>query len=509
MFLSLLAGSFAVFLPKEVLAANVLTFAQDSYFSMTNPATTITVSAGSSVESLTVGASTIDITMAAGGTITLSSPDKKIMTTSPNIANSECQSTQSTIILTSSAVVTVSANACTSGSGGSTGSTASSTGGGGGITLPTPEPTAPETATGQVTAKATLGGKTTLTTTENTTAKVEFSANALSADTSIKIESVKKTDIAANSSLPTEKNIIGSYVYNFTAVANGQTVTNFLKSATFTFTYTDSQVSGFNEANLSVYYWNETTKKWVAISSVVDAAKNKITISADHFTYFAIMGEKVASCNIANKTLAKATGQTALYWIYDNKRHVIPHSAVYHSWGLPSDFSTVKTVSTTDLNSCSEGDAVPFRDGSMFRGTAKSVHGKDASAVFFVSDGKLKPIKSGEIYQKLFNDSKWTRVTWVPDDLLSKFAYPLGDAIDKSTTHLNGSIVKYADSPAVYLIENGKKRLFTAWNNLLNNGYKKTSIITISKTEKYEDGGVINNVADELNLPKVTAALIK
>lgn len=493
MFLSLLAGSFVVFLPKEVLAANVLTFDQNTLLSLTNPAVNITVSAGATIESLTVGASTIDVTIAAGGSITLSSLDRKVMTASPAVANANCQPGQSTITLTSSAVVTVSASICNSGSSG---------GGGGGITLPTPEPTTPETTTGQVTANAVSGGKTTLTTAENTTAKVEFPVNALSADTSIKIEPVKKTDIAANSSLPTEKNIIGSYVYNFTAIANGQTVSNFLKSATFTFTYTDSQISGLDEASLSVYYWNETTKKWVAISSVVDIAKNKITVIADHFTYFAIMGEKTASCKIANKTLAKATGQTALYWIYSNKRHVIPHSAVYHSWGLPSDFSAVKTVSTSDLNSCPEGDAVSFRDGSMFRGTAKSVHGKDASAVFFVSDGKLKPIKSGEIYQKMFNDSKWTRVTWVPDDLLSKFSYPLGDIIDNSTTHFNGSIVKYADSPAVYLIENGKKRLFTAWNNLLNNGFKKTSIITISKTEKYEDGGVISNVVEELNLPK-------
>ena len=366
-----------------------------------------------------------------------------------------------------------------------------------------PEPTKPVTTTGQVTVNTSLGGKTTLTTAENTTAEVEFPVSAVSADTSVKIEPIKKADISANSFLPTEKNIIGSYVYNFTATANGQAISSFSKSATLAFTYTNTQISGLDEASLSVYYWNETTKKWVAVSSVIDAANNKITVITDHFTYFAIMGEKIVVCGIEDKSIVKAAGQSALYWIYDNKRHVIPHSAVYHSWGLPSDFSTVKTVSAAELNSCSEGDAAPFRDGSMFRGTASSVHGKDASAVFFVSDGKLRPIKSGEIYQQLFNDTKWTRVVWVPDDLLSKFAYPLGDIIDNSAIHLSGSIVKYADSPAVYLLENGKKRIFTSWDNFLGNGYKKTSIITISKIEKYEDGGVVSSIAEELNLPKI------
>ncbi len=415
------------------------------------------------------------------------------MTTSPNVASVQCGTNSSYITLTQSALITVSTDSCvTSGIGGG--------GGGGGV--PTPTLTMPMTTTGQVTATSGAGGKTTITTSENVTASVEIPANAVSVDTVTKIEPLSKTSVLVNSSLPSGKETIGNYIYDFTATANAKSLTQFSKSITLTFTYNDAQISGFEETKLGIYYWDEVSKKWMPIPAEINTDNNKITVVTDHFTYFAIMAEKISSCGIENKSLVKAVGQSALYWIYNGKSHIFPHSAVYHSWGLPSDFKTVKTVSSAELNSCLEGDAVPFRDGSMFRGTAKSVHGKDASAVFFVSDGKLRPIKSAEIYQGLFNDTKWTRVTWVPDDLLSKFVYPLGNSIDSSMDHPNGSIVKYADSSAIYLIENGKKRAFKLWNNFLANGYKNSLIITIPKIENYTNGETISSLVESINLPQ-------
>ncbi|TSC94873.1 MAG: Wsc4p [Parcubacteria group bacterium Athens1014_10] len=499
MLLFLLAVSFIALLPKPILAANDFTFSQETYISMTDPATTINISSGSAINSMTVGISTINLTIDSGGSIILTSPSSKLMTTNPNIATVQCGTTNSSITLTSSTVVTVLNDSCSISSGGSgAGSNAI-------ITTPTTTSTPtviPTTTTGEVTATAAAGGKTTITTIENTTAAVEIPVSAISANTEVKIYPVEKSALAENFLSLSGKEIIGDYVYNFTAAANGSEVANFLKPVTLTFTYNNSQVSDFNESNLKVYYWDSASDKWVVVPSGVNTLENKISVAVDHFTYFAIMGEKTTTCGIANKSLVKASGQSALYWIYGGKRHVFPHSAVYHSWGLPSDFSTVKTVSTYDLNVCSEGDVVSFRDGSMFRGTAKSVYGKDASAVFFVSDNKLRAIKSGEIYQKLFNDQKWTRVTWVPDDLLSKFAYPLGDLIDSSMSRPNGCIVKYADFSAIYLIENGKKRGFKSWDNFLNNGYKKSLIITIPKIENYTDGEMISSLVESINLPK-------
>ena len=486
-------------LPIAVSAANVLTFPQAAYFSMTSPVTTITVSAGSEVQSITVGASTIIITIDTGGNIVLTSPEKRLMTDSTGIATVQCGSTDSSISLTSSATVTVLTDICTqTGGSGSTGGTTAPA-----AAAPTvPAPTMPVTTTGQVTATSGAGGKTTATTIENVAASVEFPAGAVSGSTEIKITPTEKSIILGEFPSPSGKTIIGNYVYDFAATSDNKTISSFLKPVTFTFTYNDDQVKEFNEADLKIYYWDSSNKQWTAILGGIDTVNNKISVAADHFTYFAVMGEKVTTCGITNKALVKLANQSALYWIYGNQRHVFPHSAVYHSWGLPSNFSTVKTISVSQFNSCLEGDTVPFRDGSMFRGKTKSLYGKEASAVFFVSDGKLKPVKSAQIYQTLFKDSKWTRVTWVPDDLLSKFAYPLGDVIDSTTAHPNGSLVKYADSPAVYLVENGKKRLFTSMNNLTGNGYKKSLIVIIPKTEAYSGGGTISEIIESLNLPE-------
>jgi hypothetical protein len=208
-----------------------------------------------------------------------------------------------------------------------------------------------------------------------------------------------------------------------------------------------------------------------------------------------------AAVTIVDGDLIKTADNPALYLVSGSTKRVFPHASVYHSWGYPSDYSTVKTVSATDLAAYTDGTAVPFRDGSLFRGVTSSLHGKDASCVFVVSDGKLRPIKSAEVYQGLYNDPNWTLVKWIPDDMLSKFNYPLGDMVETSDTHPNGTIVKYADSPALYLIENGKKRAFVSWDAYVANRYQNANIVTIPDTETYPDGANITGAESALVTP--------
>ncbi len=143
----------------------------------------------------------------------------------------------------------------------------------------------------------------------------------------------------------------------------------------------------------------------------------------------------------------------------------------------------------------------------MFRGTATSLHGKESSAVFYVEDSKLRPVLSGEIYQSLFNDPGWNLVTWVPDDLLSKFEYSLGENVSSNNLHPNGSLVRYEDSSAVYLIENGKKRQFNSWDALVANGYANRKILLIPASEIYVTDQAIGSLAETLVTP-VIAALV-
>jgi len=213
-----------------------------------------------------------------------------------------------------------------------------------------------------------------------------------------------------------------------------------------------------------------------------------------------------SATTIVDGDLVKAADDSAVYLIDGSTKRVFPHSNVYHSWGYPSDFSTVKTVTADELAEYDDGSAVPFRDGSLFRGTSSSLHGKDASCVFVVEDGLLRPIISADVYQELYDDPDWSYVTWVPDDLLSKFNYPLGDVVESSDVHTNGTLVKYADSSTIYLIEDGVKRAFTSWDALVANQYYENGaftvpMVTIADTETYEDGDNITGAETALLTP--------
>ena len=160
--------------------------------------------------------------------------------------------------------------------------TSTSAPGGGVVT-----PTMPVTATGQVTATAAAGGKTTLTTPEGTKATVVLPANAVAADTVVKIEKVETGTIIIAAPAPTSKTIVSAF--NFTAIAAGRAVTTFARTVTITLTYTDAQVVGLDEASLKIYRRDGT--KWVVLPSTVNTATNTITATTTSFSYFAIMGE--------------------------------------------------------------------------------------------------------------------------------------------------------------------------------------------------------------------------
>ena len=122
-------------------------------------------------------------------------------------------------------------------------------------------------------------------------------------------------------------------------------------------------------------------------------------------------------------SFVKSPNSSAVYYITDDSRlSIIPHSSVYFSYGY-TDFSQVKTVSLSQFELTAP---LSFPDGMLFRGTAAGIGGKDRRAVFVVEDGKLRPIVSGDVYQEMYSDPDWSRLTWIPDDLLSKFSYPLG-----------------------------------------------------------------------------------
>jgi len=204
--------------------------------------------------------------------------------------------------ITGSYAITPSGN-CTYVGGGLPGSSGGS-GGGGEAQAPTLT-----TAAGVATASAAAGGTAVATTAENTKATVEVPAGAVITDTTINVTPTAKTDVSvttATASVPGGLSVVGSFVYNLAATSGVTAVTSFNKTLTLTFTYTDAQVLGLNEAALQIYRWNGI--QWTALPSTINTATNTITATTTQFSYFAIMGGKTTIPAGTEKPVVGYTG---------------------------------------------------------------------------------------------------------------------------------------------------------------------------------------------------------
>jgi len=182
-------------------------------------------------------------------------------------------------------------------------------GGGGGYTAPA----MPTTTTGQVTATAVSGGKTSLVTSESTAVTATLAANAVSSNTIINVAEIGKTSseaATAVASLPGLRVLVGNSIYNFTATRDGALVTNFNQNITLTFTYTDAQIAGLSESSLQVFYWNDTTSSWAAMATTINADTNTLTVLTNHFTKFAVLGSATGGQDTVAADTTTPTGQT-------------------------------------------------------------------------------------------------------------------------------------------------------------------------------------------------------
>lgn len=197
-----------------------------------------------------------------------------------------------------------------------------------------------------------------------------------------------------------------------------------------------------------------------------------------------------AATSIVDGDLVKAAGNSAVYLVQGSNLRTFPYSTIYHSWGFPSNYSTVKTVSASDLAAYTIGDPIPFRDGSCFRGTAKSLPGFESEAVFCVSDGQLRPVESQNAFFGLFNVTNWTEgnkyVQFIPDDFLSKFDFAFGEKVTETEVNsgklMNGLIVKGSIDGSYYLVQDGKLRALST-EAASANKFDLSKAVTVAQTK--------------------------
>jgi hypothetical protein len=203
----------------------------------------------------------------------------------------------------------------------------------------------------------------------------------------------------------------------------------------------------------------------------------------------------VAPVEAAAGDLVKAASGPAVYLVDADgvTIHPFPHANVYTSWGYPADFSS---TFTTDLSGFTVGNDVEFRDGSLVRAL-------ETPAVYAKSSGELRPVVSAEVFETL--GYNYDNITWLPQSFLDKYA--TGGTVESTTVHLNGTVVKYAGSSTLYLIEGGMKRQFATSEVAAVNGYAAIPVITIPSSETYSDGAKIVVKESVLTVPTGVGAV--
>jgi len=299
----------ALLLVLPAMSVFALTFDADTNITLSALNKTVSIIAISRVTDMAVGTNTITFTTANGSNMTLRSTDKLTMSVSSGSVSTSfnCGSSYSQLTFTATSVetvvVNVSSTVCTT-------DIVTGGGGGGGTTTTTTTTPVATTAAGSATVTAAAGGTATATTAAGTTATVTIPAQAVTASTTVTVTPTATTAATATTAVaavPATQSVVGGYVYDLVATSGTTTVSTFSQNTTITLSYTDAQISGLQEGTLAIYYYDTATSKWVALTSTVDTANNKVTAQTNHFTLFAIMGTKTTTTTTTTETTTTTT----------------------------------------------------------------------------------------------------------------------------------------------------------------------------------------------------------
>ncbi|MCK4891568.1 MAG: fibronectin type III domain-containing protein, partial [Candidatus Pacebacteria bacterium] len=152
-----------------------------------------------------------------------------------------------------------------------------------------------------------------------------------------------------------------------------------------------------------------------------------------------------------------------------------PDTTYYYKITADSSFYKKKKI-TSEMTFKTKPLAKKIPNGSLVKGSGYKV--------YVISGNEKLWIESADVFNKL--GYGWDWIQTIDNVFLNE--YKEGKSIKKTTSHSDGTLIKYSDSHAVYLIENRKKRPFSSAEVFIRKGYDWNRIITISKKEKYKTG---------------------
>lgn len=175
--------------------------------------------------------------------------------------------------------------------------------------------------------------------------------------------------------------------------------------------------------------------------------------------------DKGLPIRFANYSLVKDT-DGGIYLIVDNEKRKFASPEVFKQLGFNPE----------EIEIANAGELDSYANGAMVTATSSYPTGAllqdvKTGGVFYVENGYKYPIPDKAFLSTMFKGKSIIRTTSVELN-----NYTTGDTV----MFPDGELLKSDNSPAVYLIDNGKKRLFASGSIFESLGYNWNNVITVS-----------------------------
>ncbi len=179
-------------------------------------------------------------------------------------------------------------------------------------------------------------------------------------------------------------------------------------------------------------------------------------------------------------SLVKADNDPRVYLIDNSSKRWVAGADIFLARGLK--WSDIKILSASDLSVYPEGEIVGWPDGTLVKSSASPI-------VYVISLEKKRSISSAGIFVGL--GYQWKNIKTISQSDLAQ--YELGVSID-SLFYPDGALIKFSDSPNVYLIEGGARRLIPSLDVFSRHGYSFSSVLSADPSFriKYPEGAPVS-----------------
>jgi len=176
-----------------------------------------------------------------------------------------------------------------------------------------------------------------------------------------------------------------------------------------------------------------------------------------------------------NGSLLQAEGEPGVWLIKDGKKHPFLTKGALTS---RYDVNKIITVNKSDLDSYLKGSPLRFPQYSLVRSPAGSI--------YLLVDDKKRLIENAEVFRQIgYNPEEVVNASW--EDIN---AYTAGTTITASSTYITGALLQDKNTGGVYYVEDGTKS--PLWDPiLLKTKFKNFTIVPV-ETEKLDSYKTIN-----------------